>query len=564
MQKTWKVHENDVRVQNILCDGLGISPIFAQLLINRGIRTPETAQVFLFGNISDCADPFLMKDMERSVARIRKAVANREKILIYGDYDVDGVTSTALLAHVFGYLKADFDTFIPNRLEDGYGLNLRAVALAREQGVDLIITVDCGINSFKEIKCANDYGIDVIVTDHHEIKEEELPPAYSIIDAHQKDCKYPYKGLAGVGVAYKLAKALVADEGYHVDEHLDLVALGTIADIAPLTGENRILARAGLESLRKTSKPGLVSLMDIARIKPEKLRCSHIGFVLGPRINAMGRVGSANEALELLLCDDIPEAREIARKLDRENKRRQTIEKELFGEAVSLVGDRPHEGEGNVLVLAGEGWHAGVLGIVASKLTEEYNVPAIMISLDGDRGKGSGRSVDGLNLFESIREASSYLTNFGGHESACGLKIEKKHLPGFREKLDSVIGGKMLDMKKKQPELDIDLNLPFSYLGMGLLKELQLLMPYGAENAEPVFSTNRIMVKNNPRDIGRGGFKFLASCGNLTCEAITFRSKKILKPRRGDMINLAYTPSINSWEGIDTVQLNIKDLQLLS
>jgi single-stranded-DNA-specific exonuclease len=558
----WKVHENNPRLQKTLSDALGVSPFFAQLLVNRDIRTPEQAQEFLFGGLSSCADPFLMKDMARGVERIKRAVEKKEKILIYGDYDVDGVTATALLADILSGMGADLETFIPNRLEEGYGLNIRAVALARDRGVKLIITVDCGINSVEEVECANNYGIDVVITDHHEVKRELHPPAYAIIDPHQPDCPYPFKYLAGVGVAYKLAKALV-DDPKAVDEHLDLVALGTVADIVPQLGENRILTKAGLKSLRMTDKPGLRALMEVGRIPPEKLTCRHIGFVLGPRINAMGRVGSANVALELLMCRDDVTAKELARVLDRENRNRQNIEKDILNEALEKANrDIDLENE-KVIVLADEGWHPGIIGIVASRLTEEFSKPAIMIALDGDRGKGSGRGVEGFNLFEAIERASGHLIDFGGHEQACGMKIMKENIGPFREKINEVAGECFIDREDMAPELRVDLHLPFSHVGAKLVEELSMLMPYGPGNSEPVFSSNGVKVKNAPRDIGKNGFKFFVTCGNLTCEAVTFRKNDIKKPRTGDIINLAYTPSINSWDGIDSIQLNIKDLQIV-
>ncbi|MBD3427019.1 MAG: single-stranded-DNA-specific exonuclease RecJ [Candidatus Omnitrophica bacterium] len=560
----WKLQNTNPRLQKVLSDALGVTPLFAQLLLNRDIRTPEQAQQFLFGGLSSCHDPFLMKDMDRGVARIRKAVEKKEKILIYGDYDVDGVTSTALLADILGKMGADTESFIPNRLEEGYGLNIRAVALARDMGVKLIITVDCGINSVEEVECANSYGIDVIITDHHEVKGDVHPPAYAIIDPHQTECMYPFKYLAGVGVAYKLARALMKGREEVADEHLDLVALGTVADIVPQQGENRILTRTGLKGLRTTEKPGILALMDVARIDREKISSRHIGFGLGPRINAMGRVGSANVALDLLMCKDPDKARELARTLDRENRNRQSIEKDILKDVQERVRREIDLEEANVLVLGDEAWHPGVIGIVASRLTEEFSRPAILIAFDGDRGKGSGRGVDGFNLFEAIDSSREYLTDFGGHEQACGVKIEKKNLEAFRKSINEHAKRSFEGMEEISPELRVDLQLPFSHVGVKLINELSMLMPYGPGNTEPVFSSNGIKVKNRPREIGRSGFKFLVTCGNITCEAVTFRKNKVLKPKSGDLIDLAYTPSINSWNGIDSIQLNIKDLKVVN
>ncbi|MFQ5952096.1 MAG: single-stranded-DNA-specific exonuclease RecJ [Candidatus Omnitrophota bacterium] len=564
MKMEWKVREPNSRLQKALSEALGTSPIFAQLLLNRDIRTPEQAQAFLFGSLSDCHDPFLMKDMERSASRIKEAVDKKEKILIYGDYDVDGVTSMALLSYVLEELGADYTTYIPNRLEEGYGLNIRGVAQAREEGVKLLVTVDCGINSMEEVACANNYGIDVIITDHHEVKENELPPAYAIVDPHRPDCRYPFKHLAGVGVAYKLARALMKGNEEVADRHLDLVALGTIADISPLSGENRILSKIGLRQLQDTDKEGLKALMEAARINQKALTCRHIGFIIGPRINATGRVGSANTALELLMCKDPTRAREIAKELDKQNRNRQTIEKDILKEAIERTENELDVKKDKVIVLADEGWHPGVLGIVASRLVEEYYLPTILIALEDDIGRGSGRSVDGFDLFKAIMSAGEYLITFGGHEAACGIRIRKGCVDGFREKLNKVAWEFFPEKEEMLPELNIDLNLPISYIGVKLIDELRMLMPHGPGNVAPVFSTNGMKVKNRPRDIGRNGFKFLAECGNIVCEAVTFRKNDVVKPKPGSVVNLAYTPSINSWEGIDSIQLGIKDLQVVA
>jgi len=561
--KIWKVYDPNPRLRDTLCSEMGVSPLFAQILLNRGIITPVQAQSFLFGGLSSCHDPFLMKDMDKAVARIKKAAQKKEKVLIHGDYDVDGVTSTALLSSVLTCMDIEHETFIPNRLEEGYGFNAGAVSLARGKGIGLIITVDCGINSFDEVSSAKDHGIDVIITDHHEIRSEELPPALAVIDVHREDCAYPFKGLAGVGVAYKLAKALMGLRGDDVDCHLDLVALGTVADIVSLNGENRILVKEGLKRLKDTDKCGLKALMEISRIKQESLTSRHISFALGPRINAMGRVGSANVALDLLMCRDPENARIIAGVLEKENRNRQAIEKDLLGEVMKAAVKEIQAGGRSVMVLAGESWHQGVLGIVASKITEEYDLPAVLIGFEGENGKGSGRSVDGFNLFEALEEVGSYLSDFGGHEAACGVRIRRDAMDDFRNALNRVAGRRLAARKKKAPELKIDLNLPFSHIEMRLVRELEMLMPYGPDNLEPVFSTNSIRVKSSPRQLRGGGFKFLASCGNLTCEAITFRRNKVAKPARGSTINLAYTPSVNDWEGIETIQLNIKDLQVV-
>jgi single-stranded-DNA-specific exonuclease len=504
-----------------------------------------------------------MKDMFKSAERIKKAISEKERILIYGDYDVDGVTSVALLSYVLSFMGASFETFIPDRLDEGYGLNVRAVAVARDHGVKLIVTVDCGINSYKEVKCANDYGIDVIVTDHHEIRENELPPAYAVLNPKRSDCGYPYKYLAGVGVAYKLARALMGDKASAVDEHLDLVALGTISDVSPMTGENRILAKEGLKRLSVTGKPGLRALIDSARLKKEAITCRHVGYIFGPRINAMGRVGSANTSLELLMCRDEQESVRLASILERENKNRQIIEKELLDVALDAAEKGGMARGRRSLVLSGENWHAGVLGIVASRVAETYDMPTILISLDGDKGKASGRSALGVNLFEAISGSAEHLLTFGGHALACGLSVKRDNVDVFRDAFDSAVRVQLESGKVVARELEIDMDLAFSQIGMKLLKELELFVPYGPLNSEPVFAARGLMVRSRPKEFDKGGFKFLATCGNLTHEAITFKKNRIHKPMQGNTVNIAFTPSINKWEGIETIQLNLKDLEIL-
>jgi len=559
----WKIYEPNTRLQKVLGDALGVSPLFAQLLLNRGIKTPEQGHHFLFGGLDDCADPFLMKDMEKASLRIKSAIDKKEKVLIYGDYDVDGVTSIALLADILEHLDADYQTFIPNRVEEGYGLNMDAITWAGTSGVDLIVTVDCGIDSVEEVEYAGSRGIDVIVTDHHVPKLSRRPPAYAVVDPHQADCAYPYKDLAGVGIAYKLAQALTKGGENVADRHLDLVALGTIADVAPLTGENRILVKSGMEQLKRTEKPGLKALMDVAGIEAERLTCRSVGFALGPRINAMGRINSADTALKLLMCMENSEAREIAAVLDRENRNRQSIQKGILKGALERVENDIDLSGRKVIVLADDQWHPGVIGIVASRLTEEYNKPTILIALEGKTGRGSGRSVEGFNLFEAINKAGEHLLGFGGHKGACGIEIEREKVQLFTERLNAVAGECFKENAELLPELKVDLQLPFSHISVRLINEIDKLMPYGSENEEPVFTTSGITVKNVPRDIGASGFKFLATCGSLTtCEAITFRKNHVARPKRGDAIDLAYTPSINSWRGIDSIQLNIKDLRI--
>lgn len=497
--------------------------------------------------------------MARGVQRVEKAVQKKEKILIYGDYDVDGVTSSALLADVFEKLGANFEVFIPNRLEEGYGLDTGAILKFAEKGVNLIVTVDCGINSSEEVREANVCGIDVIITDHHEVRGPR-PAAFAAINPHQDACRYPFEQLAGVGVAYKFARALMKGREDAVDDHLDMVALGTVADIVPLNGENRILVKKGLKRLRRTTKPGLKALMEVSGLDPEKLNSRHIGFVLGPRINAMGRLGTAEVALDLLLCKDARKARELAAILEKENRRRRDIEKDVLDQAVLKAEKEIDLKKDKVIVLADSAWHAGVIGIVAARLTQMYNKPAVLISLTDNQGKGSARGIKGFNLFSAISRAGEHLIGFGGHKAACGIRIEKEKIERFKESLNSV-ASECFEDEGESREFLIDYDIPFSRITPKLIDELEMLMPYGPGNREPIFASSDIEIKNTPRNIGKNGIKFLVKRGNLTYEAITFKKNEIQKPSAGDVVDLAFSPSINSWGGYDSIQLNIKDLQ---
>ncbi|MFA6078817.1 MAG: single-stranded-DNA-specific exonuclease RecJ [Candidatus Omnitrophota bacterium] len=560
MKKTWKIKEPDPAIQRDLSSALNISKIAAQLLANRGIRNSSDGKEFLNFTLSSCHSPFLLKDMDKAVSRIKRAISQGEKILVYGDYDVDGMTSVALLSEALRSLGAKVETYIPNRIEEGYGLNLTAIKKIERTGATLIVTVDCGIASFKEIEYAKSLNIDTIITDHHEISEDRVPAAYAVINPLQEDCKYPFKHLAGVGLAYKLVKALYENTPFFAEDFLDLVSLGTVADVAPLIGENRTLTKYGLEELTSRGRAGLNALMDLAGLGGKEISTGHIGFILGPRINAMGRIGSPDKALELLLTRDLAEAGRLAKMLDTENKNRQKIEAKILDEAVSKVEKEVNFKQHNVIVLANEGWHPGVIGIVASRIADRYYRPTIMISLDGKVGKGSGRSIDGFHLFDSIFKCKDLLVGFGGHEAACGVTIEKNRIDEFRDMINSG-ASKAPDDGLFSRSLDIDMDIPLGMLTESVIKEIESLSPFGTENPRPVLSSHNLKVKDGPRKIGKNGFKMWVTDGNVTCEAVTFGRLDIEAPRQGDRLDLAYIPSINSWQGVDSIQLELKDIK---
>jgi single-stranded-DNA-specific exonuclease len=506
VKKTWKTKPVNPAIQNAFSQELNISKITAQLLSNRGIDSAKEAGEFIACSLSSCHDPFLMKGMSRAVERIKSAILSKEKILIYGDYDVDGMTAVTVLYTALKNLGAIAQTYIPNRVEEGYGLNVGAIKKAERDGVSLIVTVDCGIGSFVEIDHAKAYKIDVIVTDHHEIVGDRLPGAYAIINPLQEGCGYPFKHLAGVGIAYKLAKALYEGTQFLAEDFLDLVSLGTIADIVPLRGENRILAKHGLGEMNRSPRIGLEALVEASGLNGKEISSGHIGFILGPRINAMGRTGSPQKALELLMASDKAQALILAKMLNAENRNRQKIEAGILEEALSKVEREVNFKDHKVIVLGSENWHPGVIGIVASRIADRFYRPTILVSLDGKHGKGSGRSIDRFNLFDAILRCKDLLIGFGGHEGACGITIEKDKLNDFREMINSL---KYKDAPEEifSPQLDIDMEILLNDLTESVIGEIERLAPFGEENPRPVFSSRNLLVREGTRQIGKNGFK---------------------------------------------------------
>jgi len=561
VNRIWRIRDPHRELCRSLNQSLGISSITAQLLANRGIRDEKEARHFLYGDIASCHDPFLLKDMEKAVMRVRRAIEKKEHILIYGDYDVDGITAAALLSRVLASLKAKSTNYIPNRLSEGYGLNTDAVKSAHGKKASLIITVDCGISAKEEVKLANTLGMDVIITDHHKVKAESLPEAYAIINPHQPSCPYPFKGLSGVGLAYKLAGALTAGTPFSAGEHLDLVALGTICDVSAQKGENRILTKCGLKKLKDTGKAGIKALIEASGIKGKNISASNVGFILGPRINAMGRVGSPEVALKLLLTRDRDEAGRLAGILDSENRKRQKIERLVLGTAIEKVEREVNFKKSRVIVLSSTNWHAGVIGIVASRIADKYYRPTIMISIDGERGRGSGRSIDSFHLFDAINSCKKHLLDFGGHKAACGLAIDTKNILSFTDEINRVAKDAISE-RDLCPVLDIDMEVGLSDLTEGLIEEIGLLAPFGPENPRPIFSSKSVHLRSVPRRIGKGGFKMWVTDEKVTCEAISFRAENMAAPSGDSTIHLAYAPSINTWQGVSTLQLDLKDLKL--
>ena len=559
MQKFWQVKNPNPQKQLRLSDALGIHPIIAQLLINRGISDPKEASTFLSADITQLHDPFLLKDMSKVVKRIHQARDKQERVLVFGDYDVDGVTSSTILNKILKEQGINALHHIPHRQEDGYGLNHSIGDWAVSQKVKLLIAVDCGITAKEEVRILNQLGLEVIVIDHHEPTPERIPDAYAIINPKQKDCPYPFKDLASVGLVGKLAQALAGEMPL---KFLDLMAIGTIADIVSLRGENRILVKAGLPQILKTTNVGLRALLNSAKIKATAVSPYHVGFILGPRINAAGRMDSAHGSLDLLLSEDPEKAERLAQILEEHNTQRQRIQKNIVFEAEELLEQEVNFKEHKVIVLGKEGWHKGVLGIVASKLTEKYYRPSIIISFSEGIGTASARSIGGFHLHDALMECSSHLEEFGGHEGAAGLTIKQENIDTFRVSINK-LAEDFLPPEKLKPTLSIDCEIPLGSIDMDFADLISSMEPFGEGNPIPVFCTRNLTVKSQPVIMGKETIKFWVADEKVVISAVGFgmaKYKAMLTP--GAQIDLAYEIIIDDWNKKPTPQLKIKDLRL--
>lgn len=559
MQKIWKVKKPDIALQKNLSSGLGISSFLAQLLINRGIITLAAAEEFLRCGLSCLHRAGLLPDIDKAQARIQKALRKGEKVLVFSDYDADGITSLAVLKPALTKLGLSHQHYIPHRLKEGYGLSGPALKYAHSHDFSLVITLDCGITNFKEIDELKKLGIDTIVIDHHSLLSDALPPAYAVINPKRRDSRYPYADLAAVGLSYKVAGYLL-DEPL-LEEELDIVCLGTIADMAPLIGENRIIVKEGLKRLNTTKRPGLKSLIEISGIKNKAINTEYVSYILAPRINACGRIGSCEPALALLLCNSEPEAALLAKELHSKNRERQRIEGRIMDEALSRLESEMDFAKERVIVLHQENWHRGVLGIVAAKLTERFHRPAIIISVIDGMGKGSGRSIEGFHLFEALFEAREYLESFGGHKRACGLNVSQANIGHFRKEMNRIALKRLLT-EDLFPCLHIDMDVQLSDLSIELLGELNLLEPFGQANPRPLFSSSNLKVKSRPAIMGRNTLKFWVSDGKVTYPALGFRMANYFDLiNSAQAVNLAYRLSLDSWNGNNQLQLEIEDVR---
>jgi len=551
----WNVNEPDAGAVNSLVRS-GYAPLAAMVLASRGICDNAQAHKYL-----DCdtplLDPFLMTDMDKAAGRVGLAMAMGEKIAVFGDYDVDGITSTCLLTDFLRRHGAHVVSYIPGRLEEGYGLNPIAIHQLHQEGVQLIITVDCGITAVAEAELCRELGIDLVITDHHECKDT-LPYAAAVVDPHRIDGGYPHKNLSGVGVAFKLAAALCGDQEEVLRDYADMVCLGTVADVMPLQGENRVFVARGLQSLSHTQRPGIAALMAESGCDPKNVSASSIGFMLAPRINAAGRMGQIELAVELFLTDDPGRAAEVAKQLCDLNRQRQSVESEIYDRAVAMLpAGQPPE----AIVLADESWHQGVVGIVASRIAEEYACPAFLICLDGEHGKASSRSHGGFNLFASLTQLSDLLESYGGHELAAGFTITRSNIPEFRRQVCRLAAAFYSD-DTPRTSLDIDCAIPPELLTIPNIESLSVLEPCGNCCPKPLLMMKNLTIERITMVGGGRHMRLRLRSGRFGLNAIYFSvNPAAVSIQVGDLVDIAFTPQINEFRGERSVQMNIQDVR---
>ncbi|HOI29370.1 MAG TPA: single-stranded-DNA-specific exonuclease RecJ [Melioribacteraceae bacterium] len=568
MAKTrWKLKEApDEKSILALSDSLNISHALASILIQRNITNFFEAKNFFRPSLTTIHDPFLMNGMQEASIRVINALTNNEKIYIYGDYDVDGTCSAALMYLFLKELGADVETYIPNRLTEGYGMSIQSIDYIKEQKTDLIISVDCGITAVEEIEHANSLGIDVIVCDHHQPKEE-LPKAYAILDPIKPGCNYPFKHLSGAGVAFKLASA-VGDRIGKKDmalKYLDLVALAGAADIVPLVDENRVLVKEGLDLINANPRPGIAALIKSARMEPGNLTAGQIVFTIAPRVNAVGRLGDANRAVELFTTGDPNKAVELAQVLEDENTKRRTIDEATFSHAIDIVETSVNLDADLGIVLHDNDWHPGVIGIVASRLVEKFHKPSVMLTTIDGVAKGSARSIPGFNIYEALQGCEDLLLQFGGHEAAAGLAVEIEKIDEFRKRFNSILKTNMRE-SDILPEIQIDAKLAFSEISPKFLRILDQFAPFGPGNLRPVFVSENVSLIYPPRIVGTNHLVtcFKQNGNDKVFDAIGFNlggfASRIDKEK--NLVDIVYTIESTTKDGKSYPQIRLKDLQI--
>lgn len=559
MNKKWQICETDKEKVNELKSKYNISELLATILVNKNITTQKEINEFLNPTRNDFFDPFLMNDMDIAIKRIKKAIENQEKVIIYGDYDVDGITSITVLKSFLKDVGLDVDYYIPNRLEEGYGLNKNAIDEIAKKEYKLMITVDCGISAIEEVDYANSLGIEVIITDHHE-PGDEIPKALAVVDNKRKDNKYPFRELAGVGVAFKVSQALAQSMNIREEEYLkylDIVCVGTISDIVPLVSENRVITKLGLKLVKQTRNMGLRAIINSSGYS--QINSTTISFGVAPRINACGRMGKAEQALKLLISKDIYEVNKLTQELNSYNRERQEIEKEIFENVLTKI-EQNNLAKNRTIVVGGENWHHGVIGIVSSKITEKYFKPSILLSFEEDgTGKGSGRSIPGFDLHEALMKCENCLEKFGGHSMAVGLTIKKENLEQFYKEFEKI--AEENEIENIIPIINVDAKIELDKIDKSVVEDLKQLEPFGEANKTPTFALKNIRI-DSIRALSEGKhLKLTLRENNQIINAIGFNIGELAEAYKiGDKIDIAGVLEINTFNGIDNLQINIKDI----
>ncbi len=561
LKKKWLLREFDKNRVVEISKKFHISPLTAIILYNRGIQDDSAIDAFLSNNLDILHDPYLMKDMEKAAERIRQAQKSHEKITIYGDYDVDGITSIAILYKHLKEMNIEVDYYVPDRMQEGYGVNKDALDKIHKNGSSLIITVDTGITAIEESEYAKQIGLDVIVTDHHECKEQ-IPDVYAAVDPKRKDCPYPFKSLAGVGVVFKLIQALDDKKSLPdlMEKYADLMCLGTVADISPLVDENRVIVTEGLKRFNTTKNVGLKALIDVST-NGKAITTSTIGYIIAPRINASGRLGCASRSVELFLTDSVERAHELAESLCEENALRQQTEQKMFKDAMEYLEEHPEVKNDDVIVVPHEGWHHGIVGIVSSKITEKFYKPSILFAIDGTEAKGSGRSVSGFNLFGALENCSDLLEKFGGHELAAGLTIKAEQIEAFRQKIN-LCSKDHFSEAMLTPTIMLDAAIKVPYITLETVNDINRLQPFGVDNPIPVFAVKNIKIhKISVMSDGKHLRMTLLKDGKYL-DAVGFGMGEYYQNlEEGDFLDVAFALDINDYKGFQNVQLILKDIK---
>lgn len=559
MNKKWQFYKvEDAKVDEI-SKKYNINKILATILVNRNLVEDDDVRTFLNPTRNDFHDPYMMPDMEKAVGRILEAIENKEKVIIYGDYDVDGITSTTVLKSFLQDRGLIVDEYIPNRLDEGYGLNKQALELIAYKKYDLMITVDCGISAIEEVDYANQLGLEIIITDHHEAGEK-LPDAFAVIDAKRRDNKYPFRDLAGVGVVFKLIQAIglkLQIEEKEYLKYLDIVCVGTISDIVPLVDENRVIAKLGLKLIEQTRNFGLRAMINSLGFT--KIDSTTISFGVAPRINACGRMGCQEEALRLFLSKDIDEVNQLINQLNEHNKNRQEIERRIYNEAIEQI-EKNDLNKHRTIVVGGENWHHGVIGIVASKITELYFKPTILLCFEEDGiGKGSGRSIPGFDLYETLSRCNDKLLKFGGHSMAIGVNISKEKLDEFRKQFEEIAEEQKIE--EIIPIINIDEIINLNEIDIEMVKSLSVLEPFGEKNKMPLFACKNLKI-DSIRALSEGKhLKLTLRDNNNIVNAIGFNMGHLSEEYLiGDKVDVVGVLEVNSFNGMDNIQINMKDM----